>query len=132
MGCIFCKVAKKEVQAYIIYEDSTTMCFLPKQMEVEGHIILAPKGHYEIIDDVPEDILADMMSTLKKVTEILTAKLGADGFNVLHASGNAAQQGVNHFCFHVLPRYSDDSIDAWPDLPYLKLDKEDVYNKLTN
>ena len=37
-------------------------------------------------------------------------RVGADGVNLLNASGAAAWQTVFHFHVHVIPRYEDDPL----------------------
>lgn len=77
-------------------------------------LLIVPKNHYETIFDIPEDELFHMMQLLKKISTKLREEDHVEGINILHASGGAAQQSVKHFHFHILPRYEDDCVDAWP------------------
>ncbi|HAG53127.1 MAG TPA: hypothetical protein DCL21_05000 [Alphaproteobacteria bacterium] len=130
MGCLFCKIVDKKVKAEIVYENAKTICFIPTDMEVKGHLLVTPKAHYETMFDMPEEELSELIATAKKVSVMLKEKLNAEGVNILHASGKAAQQGLDHFHMHILPRYADDNLDVWPDLPYLKFNKEEILEKL--
>lgn len=49
-GCIFCKIVKKEVPSYIIYEDEKCVAFLDINPATKGTVILVPRIHYETFD----------------------------------------------------------------------------------
>ena len=51
--CIFCKIANKEVSAYIVYEDDNFMAFLDLNPQSPGHCQVIPKTHYRWVWDVP-------------------------------------------------------------------------------
>ena len=46
--------------------------------------------------------------TAQLVARLASERLGADGVNLIQATGKAAFQTVMHFHMHVLPRYTDD------------------------
>lgn len=50
--------------------------------------------------------------------------------NLLHASGVSAQQSVPHLHIHLIPRFDDDGLDAWPKFPALQYDKDELLEKL--
>lgn len=52
-NCIFCKIANKEVPAYIVYEDEEFMAFLDIHPQSPGHTQIIPKTHYRWVWDVP-------------------------------------------------------------------------------
>lgn len=51
--CIFCKIVKKELPCYKVYEDEDFLGFLDIYPMVEGHTLLIPKKHYRFVYDVP-------------------------------------------------------------------------------
>ena len=55
---------------------------------------------------------------------------GATGTNLLHASGVDGEQSVFHFHFHLLPRFKDDGVHAWPVLPGTDVARADMHAKL--
>jgi histidine triad (HIT) family protein len=50
--------------------------------------------------------------------------------NLIHASGVDGQQSVFHFHIHLLPRFKDDKLNTWPNLPKIETDKDELLEKL--
>lgn len=50
-NCIFCKIAKKEIPAEIIYEDADFLAFLDIHPESPGHAQVIPKKHIRWVWD---------------------------------------------------------------------------------
>ena|SRR3989344_536606 len=103
--CIFCKIAKGEVPSEKFYEDKDFFAFLDIHPKSKGHAILTPKVHFENIFDAKENELLKLGEALKKVSNILKQKYGCDGVNLINNSGKVAGQEINHFHFHIIPRY---------------------------
>ncbi len=51
--CIFCKIVKREIPAYIVYETADFMAFLDIQPQSPGHVQVIPKKHYRWVWDLP-------------------------------------------------------------------------------
>lgn len=66
MDCVFCKICTQKLPAKIIYQDNILSCFLPKEMEVYGHLLIVPNKHYENIFDIPEKELTHIIKFAKK------------------------------------------------------------------
>jgi len=45
-------------------------------------------------------------------------------------SGEDGQQSVFHFHFHILPRFKNDKLNTWPKLPKIKVDPNELLEKL--
>lgn len=128
--CIFCKIVKRSESARIIYEDKDVICFLPKKIEVYGHTLIVPKKHCADLYDIPEEVLCKLVKVAKKLTLFYKKKIKATGINLMHASGKDGQQSVFHFHFHLLPRFKNDGLNTWPNLPKIDLDPDDLLKKL--
>lgn len=48
--CIFCKIIKKEIPSYVVFEDEKCIAFLDIRPVTKGMIILVPRFHYENFD----------------------------------------------------------------------------------
>lgn len=132
--CIFCKFVKKEKKCPMIYEDEHTFVFLDHNPATEqgGHTLVLPKNHYELLTDIPDDELAKVVTTIKKVSKAL---LGfADGVNVLQNNKKAAGQWVKHVHFHIIPRFKDDGIqiEVWKPHKYKDGQIEEMIKKIQN
>jgi diadenosine tetraphosphate (Ap4A) HIT family hydrolase len=128
--CIFCDIVKGSVSSYKIYEDENSLCFLDVKPISRGHCLIIPKSHYENIYDIDENSLKQIIIIAKKVSKLLKKKLGADGVNILHASGETAQQSVLHFHLHLIPRYKSDDLDAWPKSTYQEKSLKGTFKRI--
>lgn len=52
--CIFCKIVKREIPAYIVYEAVDFIAFLDIHPQSPGHVQVIPKQHYRWVWDLPE------------------------------------------------------------------------------
>jgi histidine triad (HIT) family protein len=128
--CAFCKLINKELPAWFVYEDQNVICFLPLEVEAFGHTIITPTKHFSDLFVTPSDVLNEVLTITKKIALHYQTAIGATGVNLLHASGVAAQQSVMHVHFHLIPRFDNDSIDAWPTLPRAQYEKDELLEKL--
>jgi histidine triad (HIT) family protein len=114
-NCVFCKIAKKQLPASIIYEDELVLAFLDLNPLTEGHSLIIPKKHYENIFKIDKETLQRIISVAKKLSQKMEVVLGAEGVNLFQASGRAAEQSVFHFHLHLVPRREGDSlaINSW-------------------
>jgi histidine triad (HIT) family protein len=110
MECIFCKVAKKEVPSFLIYEDKYVMAFLDIHPSIQGHTLVIPKKHYENLYEMPDDLLARVIKLSKRVAKAQKKVLHAKAVNLVNSSGREAWQDVFHFHMHVIPRFENDEL----------------------
>ncbi|MBP5615120.1 MAG: HIT domain-containing protein [Alphaproteobacteria bacterium] len=130
MDCIFCKICAHEAFARIVYQDDVVSCFLPKEIEVYGHLLIVPNQHYETIFEIPEKELTHIMTVAKRISLSLKKSINATGVNILHASGKSAQQSVPHFHIHIFPRFDNDGLDTWPKIEKQQYDADEILKKI--
>lgn len=130
MNCIFCKIINKECPARIIYEDARTIVFMDIAKDVDGHMVVAPKKHVASLFDCDSETLHHLTDTLQTVSKHCVEQCGFEGVNVLHASGEAADQSIPHFHLHLIPRKKGDGIDAWPNFEGARREIEKVFEEL--
>ncbi len=128
--CIFCKIVKGELPSMKIYEDDVTCVFLDIAEDVNGHMIAIPKKHVNNILDCNTETLQNLITTVKFVSNHCVEKCGYSGVNLLNASDFSAGQSVPHFHIHIIPRKTDDGIDAWPNLKGSTISIQDMYELL--
>lgn len=115
-NCIFCKIAKGEAPSYKIYEDEYTIAFLDISKDCYGHTLVIPKKHCKNVLDCDEETLTRVIKTTKKIANHYVENCNFNGVNIINASGEEAQQTVNHLHFHILPRTNKDEFNAFPSL----------------
>lgn len=129
--CVFCRIARKRAQARIVYECDDFICFFPTKPDLYGHTLITSKRHYIDLRSCPPELGAGLLKTAQNLFSLYSRKLGSTGFNLLHASGKSAEQSVEHLHFHFLPRYSNDGLTAWPQLPPFDTDLDALVRLLT-
>ena len=113
--CIFCKIVAGELPATIVDEDERTVSFMDINPATRGHLLVVPRRHARDLLTIDSDELAAVNASAQRMALRLTARLRADGVNVLNSCGKAAWQTVFHFHLHVIPRYEGDPLT----LPWL-------------
>jgi histidine triad (HIT) family protein len=113
--CLFCKIIKKEIPANIVYEDKNVIAFLDLFPIHPGHTLVLPKKHYLNIFDAPSAELEKCMKVIKKLSLPVAKATGAHGINIGQNNEKAAGQAIMHLHFHIIPRYNNDGLKAWPN-----------------
>ena|SRR5947209_12800395 len=109
--CIFCQILAGELPAQKIDEDESTVAFLDINPWTRGHSVVVPRRHSRNLYDIPEDDLASVSATAKRLALRVRDRLGCDGVNLLNSAEPAAWQTIFHFHMHVIPRYDDDPLE---------------------
>ena len=117
--CLFCQIANKEAESFILYEDNDLIVILDAYPDADGHTLIIPKKHYEDIYEVPDELLVKMFSKAKEMTHKLMDKLGKDALTYVINYGDA--QVIKHFHLHLIPNYIKKEHN---------LSKEEVYKLL--
>ena len=130
-NCIFCKIVKGEIPSAKIYEDAVTLAFLDIAPVNIGHSLVISKDHFPNIYETPENIMADMMRTAKKISVAIKNNLKADGVNVTMNNDSPAGQIVMHSHIHIIPRSKEDGFGMWQGRrPYKEGEQEEVAKKI--
>jgi len=131
MDCLFCKIANKEIEAKIVYEDNFSLAFLDINPCQKGHLLVIPKKHYSNLNEVPKEELAELFETVKKMTQLLEEKLNTSSFNIGWNHGKEAGQVINHLHIHIIPRYPEDGGGSMQTIVNVGDDNlEETYQKL--
>src|SRR3989344_248445 len=108
--CIFCNIIKGEIDCATVFEDQDVLVLLDVKPATKGHCLVIPKQHFENIFDINKEALQKIITTAKYISEKIKKNLGADGINIMQASGRCAGQEVMHFHLHIMPRYEGDGL----------------------
>jgi histidine triad (HIT) family protein len=107
--CIFCKIARNEAQASVVYDDKEVIAFLDSRPVNEGHSLVITRKHYEDIYGAPDEEVAYLFKIVKRVAYAVRKSEKADGISIFQNNGRAANQVVFHLHVHVIPRYEGQS-----------------------
>jgi len=131
MSCLFCKIANKEIDSKIVYEDEFSVAFLDINPSQKGHLLVIPKKHYQNLNEIPEEEIVKLFETVKKMTILLEEKLNVSSFNIGWNHGKDAGQVINHLHIHIIPRYPNDGGGSMQTIVETGDDNlEETYQKL--
>jgi len=102
-SCVFCKIARKEAPAKIVYEDDKVIAFMSIQPINVGHTLVVPKTHYDNVYEIPEDEIAYLYKIVKKITHAVKNAVNAEGIRIVQNNGAAAGQVIFHLHAHIIP-----------------------------
>ncbi len=114
-NCIFCKMSAGEIPTYKVYEDDEVFAILDINPANEGHVLLLPKDHYQMVPMMPSELLGHMMIVAKKISQVMLSVLKARGTSLMFEVGEAAGQKAPHVMLHIIPSSPDKKI-LQPDL----------------
>jgi diadenosine tetraphosphate (Ap4A) HIT family hydrolase len=106
--CPFCNLDKERIWM----DTESAVVVLDGFPVAEGHSLVIPKRHVELLFELPEAELTQAWSLIAKVRLLLKRKYAPDGFNIGVNEGKSAVQTIRHAHVHVIPRRSGDVPDA--------------------
>jgi len=113
--CIFCKIVAGEIPCTRVWEDEQCLAFMDIGPLADGHTLLIPKKHYEVIGEMPPDEVAHLGRQVPGLARAVEEAMAADGLNVLQSNGSVAGQVVGHVHIHFIPRVPNDGLGyRWP------------------
>ncbi len=129
-NCIFCKIVSGEIPSYKIYEDDEVIAFLDVAPVNSGHVLVVPKSHYKNLLDIPQDLVCQVIAVVKKLAPSILEGVGAKDFNLHLNNGNIAGQTVEHFHWHIIPRFPDDGKELWHGNKYKEGEAQQLMDKI--
>jgi len=118
MACRFCSIVEGASEAWVVFEDDLSMAFLDARPLFPGHCLLIPKRHYEVLPELPPELVGPLFGNAQRLARVMETGLGAEGSFV--AINNRVSQSVPHLHVHVVPRRKKDGLRGffWPRQPY--------------
>ncbi len=103
MSCIFCKIAKKEMNSKIIRENEEVIAFHDISPQAPVHVLVIPKKHIPRITEMDEDdqkLVGKLIYMGKEVANELG--VSDSGFRLVLNNGPDANQTVPHIHLHMI------------------------------
>jgi len=111
--CVFCAILASDRPAsetYIVHRAERVVVLLNAYPYTSGHLLVMPTRHLGDLDDLDDDEMADVWSTVRTAVRALKTAYTPEGVNVGVNLGRAAGAGVpGHFHVHALPRWNGDT-----------------------
>ena len=99
--CVFCRIIRRELPAYIISEDNNVIVFL----SLENHPLVVPKQHIPNIYTLGEATGIYLMRATIQVARAVKSGLQCEGVYLTQANEPTAGQDVFHLHIHIYPRW---------------------------
>ena len=108
--CLFCGIAKHEIDSEIVHETDNTVAFRDINPAAPTHVLVIPKRHISSAHELSgadAALLGELFDTIAKVA---TDAGVSQGYRIVTNIGAEAGQSVHHLHFHVIGGRSM----AWP------------------
>lgn len=106
MSCPFCD--PEVIKNHSIFESEHIYVLQNIHPANKGQCIVVPKRHITNIRQFTRDELLDLISTVQFISKKYKRGLKPKGFNYGFNEGSHAGQTIEHFHFHILPRFEGD------------------------
>ncbi len=114
-SCIFCRIVAGEIPAYKLHEDDQVLAFLDVGPLADGHVLIIPKAHYELLEQMPDELAAACARLAPRLSRAVRQATGVEAYNLLQNNGKLAHQAVGHVHFHIIPKTDDTGLGIiWP------------------
>ena len=101
--CLFCKIAKGEIPANIIYQDDLVVAFDDIDPKAPVHKLIIPRKHIATINDLEpknNNLIGHMTQIAKKLAKEF--EVDQSGYRILMNCNKDAGQVVFHLHMHLL------------------------------
>lgn len=100
-SCLFCRIARKEIPATIVFEDETVVAFRDIDAKAPTHVLVIPREHVASLHDVKD---ASLLGALQIAAAAIarTEGIAESGYRTVMNCGADAGQTVFHVHLHLL------------------------------
>jgi histidine triad (HIT) family protein len=130
-NCIFCKIIHGEIPSNEIYSDDKVFVILDINPASDGHCLILPKHHYQILPQIPDELIGYLSVIAKRTSRALLKSIGIKGTTIFIANGAIAGQKAPHFMIHVIPRKRNDLLFQLPKHASDEKKLEEITKKLS-
>jgi histidine triad (HIT) family protein len=101
--CLFCKVARHEAPAKILFEQDELLAFHDIHPQAPTHVLVIPRKHLGSLDDGGDEDTVLLGKLLRAAREVAHASgIARKGYRVVVNTGADGGQSVGHLHVHVL------------------------------
>ncbi len=102
-SCLFCKIARRELDADLIYESDSVLAFKDIQPQAPLHVLVIPRRHIATLDDLRPDhgeLIADLILAATRIAR--DQGCAEEGYRLVWNCREGAGQSVFHLHLHLL------------------------------
>jgi ATP adenylyltransferase len=111
--CFICEAVRRpeaDEENLVVWRNERTLVLLNRFPYSSGHMLVAPHSHSAQPEDLPDDVLLEIMQQARDTKRVLEAALNSQGFNIGINLGHCAGAGLpGHLHLHVVPRWAGDT-----------------------
>jgi histidine triad (HIT) family protein len=101
--CLFCRIAKREIPASIVYEDDHVLAFNDINPQAATHVLVVPKRHIASLNDLQPGDDQIVGEIVRRAAAIAKERgLAERGFRTVFNTNREAGQTVFHIHLHLL------------------------------
>ena len=102
-NCLFCKIASKQMQTKLEFEDNEIVAFADINPKAPVHLLIIPKKHITSVAELSDDD-AVLIGKMIIVAKILAEEKGINetGYRLVFNTKKNAGQVVDHIHLHLL------------------------------
>ncbi len=101
--CLFCKIARREIDAQVVYENDDVLAFRDINPQAPVHVLVIPKQHVATANDIRAEhggMLAAMFTAAARVAR--DHDVADEGYRLVMNCQEGAGQSVFHVHLHLL------------------------------
>ena len=105
--CPFCDIARKAVEAVLVFEDDDVLAFLDRCPIREAHCQIITKQHFETFEQLPSPLAGKVVEIGQRLARRLKEIYGVERVGFLFSGGD-----VPHVHAHVIPLHEKTDITS--------------------
>lgn len=109
MECIFCNIANKKTESYIIYEDPIVIAVLDINPASPGNTLVFTKKHYSTLYEIPQEEYLHLLSIARALGFAIKNALNATDVDIIYSKEINKGSIIPHAIITLLPRYENDN-----------------------
>ncbi len=103
MSCLFCKIARAEIETDYLYENEHVLAFRDIHPQAPQHILIIPRQHIASLNDLEPDnshLIGEMVLAAKTLASEMD--FAESGYRILMNCNDDGGQTVYHIHLHLL------------------------------
>ena len=128
VSCALCDL--KGISDAIVLDANTCYVAVNPFPTLKGEIIIVPKAHYTIFEQIPFETLSEIALLTKYFSAVLFEALQSQGTNIIIQNGSSAGQMIAHSSVRIIPRNNPSELDTGWDAKTLSQDDLNEYAKI--